>query len=117
MSFVMDFATEFSSFRVDPEFDKYSSNASDPIIPIRPDEASGLEVENEDEEDIEKPGPRPLLLDGGLQHSPSIFGKHNSRLWDYIIDAQNSYHFALANYKKVCQAIQENLDINQSHGK
>ena len=82
-------------------------NASDLIIPTRHDEAPGLEIENEDEEDIENPGPRSSLPEGGLQHPPSIFDRHNSRLWDYVIDAQDSCRSAPANYKKVCQAIQE----------
>ncbi len=64
MSFAINFATEFSSFRVDPEPDEYLSNASDPILPTRHDEAPGPEVENEDEEYIENPGPRSLLSEG-----------------------------------------------------
>ena len=107
MSFVTDFVLKFSSFMVDPELDKYLSNASNLILPIRHDEALRPEVENEDEEDIENSGPRSLLSERGLQHLTSIFDRHNSRLWDYIIDVQDFYCFAPANYKKFCQAIQE----------
>ena len=107
MSFSTDFATEFSSFRRDLEPDKYSSTASDPILPARLDEVPGPEVENEDEEDIENPGPCSPLSERGLQYLLSIFDRHNSRLWDYVIDVQDSCHSTPANYKTVCQAIQE----------
>ena len=74
---------------------------------MRHNEAPGPEIENEDEENIENPGFCSLLSKGGLQYPPSIFDRHNSRLWDYVIDAQDSCRSAPANYKKVCQAIQE----------
>ena len=110
--FAIDFATEFPSFRVDPKPDKYSSIASDPILPTRHDEAPGPEVENEDEEDIENLCSCSLLSEGGLQHPPSIFNRHNSRSWDYAVMrlCYRCSRFLLsvpANYKKVCQAIQE----------
>ena len=66
MSFATDFATEFSSFRVDPKLDKYLSNASNPILPTRHNEAPRPEVENEDKEDIENPSPRSPLSKEGL---------------------------------------------------
>ena len=66
MSFAIDFSTEFPSFSDHPEPDKYSSNASDPILSMRHDEAPGPEVENEDKEDIENPSPHFLLSEGGL---------------------------------------------------
>ena len=87
MSFATDFATEFSSFRVDPEPNKYSSNAFDPILPTRHNEVPGPKVENEDKEDIKNPGPRFHLCGRGLQYPPSIFDRHNCRLWNYVIDA------------------------------
>ncbi len=105
MSFAIDFAIEFFSFKVDLKADEYLSNASDPIVLTRYDKAPGPEVENEDEENMENPGPRSPLSKGGIQHLPSIFDRHNSQLWDYVIDAQDSCRSALANYKKVCQAI------------
>lgn len=80
MLFAIDFATEFSSFRVDLKPDKYLSNAFDPILPMRHDEAPGSEVENEDEEDIENPDPRFPLSEGDIQHPLSIFDRYNSRL-------------------------------------
>ncbi len=78
MSFTIDFATEFSCFRVDPELDEYSSNASDLILPMRYNKALKPEVENKDEEDIENPGSCFPLSKGDIQHLPSIFDKHNS---------------------------------------
>ena len=78
MSFAIYFVTEFSSFKINPEPNKYSSNASDPILPMRHNEALGPKVENEDEKDIKNPGPYYPLSKEGLQHLTSIFDKHNS---------------------------------------
>ena len=80
MSFATDFASEFSSFKVDPEPDKYLSNAFDPILLTRHNEAPRPEVENEDEEDIKTSGLRSLLSKRGLQYPSSIFDKHNFQL-------------------------------------
>ena len=80
MSFVIDFAIKFLSFRVNPELDKYLSNTFDPILPMRQNEIPRPEIENEDKEDIENPGPYSLLSKEGLQHPPSIFDRYNSRL-------------------------------------
>ena len=61
-------------------------------------------VENEDEEDTDFCS---LLSKRSLQYPPSIFDRHNFQLWNYVIDAQDFCHSAPANYKKVCQTIQE----------
>ena len=66
MSFAIDFATEFSSFRVDSEPDEYLFNISDPILLMQHNKVPGPEVENEDEEDIENPGCHSLLSKKGL---------------------------------------------------
>lgn len=105
MLFTIDFATEFSSFRVNPKTDKYLSNISNPILPMRHNEAPGPEIENEDEKDLKNLNPRSLLFKKGIQHSPSIFDRHNFQLWDYVINTQDSCYSAPVNYKKVCQAI------------
>lgn len=80
MPFATDFATYFSNFRVDLESDKYLSNTFDPILLMWHDEAPGLKVENEDEENIENLGSCFPLSKKGLQYPLSIFNRHNSRL-------------------------------------
>lgn len=107
MLFAIDFATEFSSFKVDPEADKYLPNTSNPILLMWHDEAPKPEVENKDKDDIENLGPRFLFSKGSIQHLSSIFDRHNFRLWDYVIDAQDSCRSMPANYKKICKVIQE----------
>ena len=66
MSFTTNFATEFFSFKADPELDKYLFNVSDPILLMRYDETLEPEVENEDEEDIENSDRRSFLSVEGL---------------------------------------------------
>lgn len=66
MSFAIDFATEFSSFKVDPEADKYLSNTSDLILLMWHDEAPERKVENENEKDIQNLGPCSLFSKGGI---------------------------------------------------
>lgn len=87
MSFLTKFAADFSSFRIDLEPDKYLFNAFDPPLSAQQDEAPGLKVENKDEEDIEnlfdfnrRLGPCSPTSERGLQHLPSIFDRHSSRL-------------------------------------
>lgn len=65
MSFAIDFANELSSFRFDPEPNKYLSNAFDLILSMWQDEALGPEVENNNEEDIKNPGLYSLLSKRG----------------------------------------------------
>lgn len=65
MLFTIDFAMEFSGFRVDLEPDKYFSNAFNLILLIWYNETQGLEVENEDKENIENLGPRFSLSKRG----------------------------------------------------
>lgn len=56
MSFVINFATEFFSFKVDLKTDKYLSNTFDLIVLMQYDEVLGLKIENEDKENIENLG-------------------------------------------------------------
>lgn len=83
MSFAIDFATEFSSFRIDPKPDKYLSNASDLILPTRHNKVPGPKVENEDEKDIENLSSCSPLSKKGLHYHPFIFDRHN--FWLLII--------------------------------
>ena len=109
MSFARNFTIKFSSFKFDSELDKYLFNASNAILQTRYNEVPGLEVENEYEKNIENPGPHFFLSKEGLQYPLSIFDRHDSRLWNYIIDAQDFCCSVPTNYKKICQAIQEKL--------
>ena len=56
----MDFATKFSSFRIDLKLDKYSSNISNPILSMWHNKTPKPEIENEDKEDIKNLGPHSL---------------------------------------------------------
>lgn len=85
--FLTEFATDFSSFRIDPKPDKYLFNASDLPLSVRQDKAPGLEIKNEDEKDIknlfnlnQKLNFRSPTSKKGLKHLLSIFDKHSSRL-------------------------------------
>lgn len=69
----------------------------------------GLKVENKDKEGIENSSPCSPLFKWGIRYLSSIFDNHNSWLWDYVLDTQDSCCFALVNYKKVCLVIQENF--------
>lgn len=51
-------------------------------------------------------GPCSPISERGLQYLSSIFNRHNSWLWDYVIDTRDLCCSVPANYKKVCQAIQ-----------
>lgn len=49
----MEFVTNYSSFRINLERDKYLSNAFNLSLPIYQNGASGSEIENKDKKDIE----------------------------------------------------------------
>lgn len=49
----MQFAADFSSYKIDSETDKYLSNTFNLLLLMRKDETSGPEVKNEDEKNIE----------------------------------------------------------------
>lgn len=53
MSFPTKFAIDFSSFRIDPELNKYLSNTFNLSLSVQQNEAPGPEIENEDKENIE----------------------------------------------------------------
>lgn len=66
MPYGIDFATEFSSFRVNSKSDKYLSNTSYTILPMRYNKKLELEEENKDEEDIENLSPHSFFFKKGL---------------------------------------------------
>lgn len=66
MIFAIDFATEFSSFTIDPKANKYLSNASDLILLMRHNKALRTKVENKEKENIENSGPRFFLSKRGI---------------------------------------------------
>lgn len=53
MSCLKEFATDFSSFKIDLELDEYWFNIFDLPLLTRQDEVPGPKVKNEDKEDIE----------------------------------------------------------------
>lgn len=90
----MEFAVDFSSFRIDPEPDKYLSNASNLPLLAWQDKIPGPKVEKEDEKDIEnlfdfnqRLGPCSPTSKKGLQHPLSIFDKYSSWFKNYVMDA------------------------------
>lgn len=56
MSFITNFGTDISSFRVNPKYDKYLFNTFDPILLIQYNEILRPEIEIEDKKNIENPG-------------------------------------------------------------
>ena len=78
MSCRINFATKFSSFRVDPNPDKYLFNTFNLILPMQHDKTPAPKVESEDKRDIQNPSLRYLYFKKGLQHPTSIFDKHSS---------------------------------------
>lgn len=89
---------------------KYLSNVFDLILLIYYNKISRVKIKNIDEKAIKNLGSHFFLSEKSIQYLPSIFNKHNSWLWNYIIDTQDSCRFILANYKKVYQTIQKKFE-------
>lgn len=49
----MQFAADFSSFKINSETDKYLSNTFNLLLLVRQDETSGSEIKNGNEKNIE----------------------------------------------------------------
>lgn len=74
--FAIDVTIEFSSFKINPEADKYLSNVSDLILLMQYNKALGPEIENEDKKNIKNSGFHSFLSEKDIQYPPSIFDRY-----------------------------------------
>lgn len=87
MLLLIEFASDFSSFRIDSKPDKYLSNTFDLLLLARQVKVTAFEIENEGEQDIENLfdlyqilGPCFSTSEKGLSYPLSIFDRHSSWL-------------------------------------